>query len=100
MLCGGGYPKGRMSHGSKSGDMDWDSPSGQLGGMKARFTSDGTDVPVPLTPEEAVEMRRESDEWDQRLAELLTQESGYLNERFLEVEATGKTTMRFSNGEW
>ena len=51
--------------------------------MKAPFTSDGSGEPVPLTEEEAAEMRRESDAWDARLAEFLNEEESYLNERFL-----------------
>lgn len=69
-------------------------------GMKAPFTSDGSGEPVPLTEEEAAEMRRESDAWDARLAEFLTKEESYLNERFLEVLATGATTMLSSGGTW
>jgi hypothetical protein len=89
-----------MSDGPRTSDKEPDPRSVERGGMKAQFTRDGKSVPVPLTPEEAAEMRRESEEWDQRLSDLLTQESGYLSERFLEVQAMGKTTMRSSNGEW
>ena len=68
--------------------------------MKVPFTADGKALPVPLTPEEADEMRRESDEWDQRLADLLTHEASYLDDRFSELLATGTTTIRSSEGTW
>lgn len=68
--------------------------------MKVPLTHDGSGVPVPLTAEEATEMRRESDEWDKRLADLLATEASYLNERFLEVQATGTTTMRSPVATW
>lgn len=75
-------------------------PSVEPRRMKVRLTSDGKAEPVPLTDEEAAEMRRESDAWDERLADLLAQEASYLNERFQEVLATGTTTIRSSGGTW
>jgi hypothetical protein len=89
-----------MADDSESGGAEHDFPSAEPGGMKARMTSDGKAAAVPLTPEEAGEMRRRSDEWDERLADLLTQEANYLDERFLEVLATGTTTIRSPEGTW
>jgi hypothetical protein len=87
-----------MADDSEFGSTDL--PSAEPGGMKAPMTSDGKAAAVPLTPEEAFEMRRESDEWDQRLADLLDKEAGSLNDRFQEVLATGTTTIRSSGGTW
>jgi hypothetical protein len=64
--------------------------------MKARFTADGRAESVPLTPEEAAEMRRESDEFDRLVGDLLVEEAGYLNDRFPELLQTGTTTLRSS----
>jgi hypothetical protein len=75
-------------------------PPAEPGGMKARMTNDGKSAAVPLSPEEAAEMRRESDEWDERLGELLDQQATFLDERFQELLTTGTTTIRSSDGEW
>jgi len=39
-------------------------------------------------------------EWDERLGALLTNEASYLHDRFLEVVATGTTTIRQQDGIW
>jgi hypothetical protein len=89
-----------MADDSESGSTEHDLSSAESGGMKARLTSDGKGAAVPLSPQEAAEMRGESDEWDERLADLLDQEASFLNERFQEVLATGTTTIRSSGGAW
>jgi len=45
-------------------------------------------------------MRRESDEFDRLVADLLVEEAGYLNDRFQELLQTGTTTLRSSGGNW
>ncbi len=62
-------------------------------GWKVPATSDGRGVPVPLTPEEAADMRRRSDESRAAIEQVLRDESALLGGRFAEVLANGSATV-------
>lgn len=68
--------------------------------MKARLTSDGSGVPLPMTGDEETEMRQQSEEWDERLNDLLTEEAQYLQERAQDVLTTGSAIIRLPEGTW
>jgi hypothetical protein len=75
-------------------------PHPEPGGFKVPLTSDGKGIPVPLSPEEAIEMRRESDEHDAIVVELMRSEVGTLHDHCQELLTTGSTTIREPNGHW
>jgi hypothetical protein len=81
-------------------DADHEGPGVRWEGMKVPFTADGNGVPVPLSTEELEASRRESDQWDERLGDVLTHDAAYLKQRFEEVLATGTTTLRTDEGRW
>jgi len=70
------------------------------GGMKAPLTREGNAPSVPLTPDEAAEMRRESDKFDQIVADALSHDADYLHERYVELLKTGSTRIQASGGTW
>ena len=68
--------------------------------MRAPLTREGDAPAVPLTPEEAADMRRESDEFDHLVADALSDDADYLHERYRELLTTGATTIQMSGGTW
>jgi hypothetical protein len=68
--------------------------------MKAPLTRDGNAPAVPLWAEEAAELRRESDEFDQMVADALSDDADYLRGRYLELLTTGTTTIEASGSTW
>jgi hypothetical protein len=75
-------------------------PPNEPGGMKVPLTPDGSGIPAPLTPEEAAEARRQSDEWERELFQLMDDEAAFLHERYVELRDTGTTTIREPSGFW
>lgn len=80
--------------------MSESGPHLEPGGFTVPHTSDGQGVPVPLSEEAAAEIRRQSDEHDASIGQLLHDEATTLHELCQEILTTGSTTIREPNGNW
>ena len=74
-----------------TGGVEQGRATDEPGGMKAPLTREGNAPSVPLTPDEAAEMRRESDKFDQIVADALSHDADYLHERYVELLKTDST---------